>query len=174
MPTTLLVLALILVVLFLYVASRPGTFEVVRSTSINAPAAKIFPFLDDFRQWAHWSPWEKLDPNLQRTHGGTPSGKGSVYAWEGNKQVGAGRMEIVDSVPPSSLSIKLDFLRPFEAHNVVKLVLDSQATATRVTWTMIGTNNFMGKLMGVVLNMDKMVGKDFETGLANLKALAER
>jgi uncharacterized protein YndB with AHSA1/START domain len=172
---TIVIVILILVVLFAaFVANKPNTFRVERGTTINAQAEKIYPLLSDFHQWGHWSPWEKLDPDLKRTYSGAPSGKGAVYAWEGNKKVGAGRMEITEATSPSRLVIKLDFLRPFEAHNVTEFQLRPAGAATQLAWTMTGQNTFMGKMMDTLMSMDKMIGKDFEAGLANLKEVAEK
>jgi uncharacterized protein YndB with AHSA1/START domain len=178
MLTTIAVIVVILLVsvgaVLIYAATKPDTFRVQRAIGINAPPEKIFPFLNDFRRWSAWSPWEKLDPELKRTHSGAESGPGAVYAWEGNRKVGAGRMEITDAPPPSRVAIKLDFIRPFEAHNTAEFTLEPKGDLTTVTWTMHGRNIFFGKVMSVFLDMDKMVGKDFETGLANLKAAAEQ
>jgi uncharacterized protein YndB with AHSA1/START domain len=172
---TLLGIVLIVLAVFLaFVATRPATFRIERTATIKAPPAKIFAMLEDFRRWTSWSPWEKLDPALQRTYSGSNSGKGAVYAWEGNKQVGAGRMEITDSAPSSRLAITLDFFRPFEAHNSIEFGLKPVGDGTNISWVMNGNNTFMGKAMSVFMNMDKMVGKDFETGLSNLKVEAER
>ncbi|HYH78866.1 MAG TPA: SRPBCC family protein [Longimicrobium sp.] len=156
-----------------YAATRPDTFRIQRSATIAAPPGRIFPHLDDFHRWAAWSPWEKLDPALKRTFSGAGSGAGAVYAWEGNKKVGKGRMEITESDPPSRLAIKLDFITPFEAHNTTTFTLEPAGGETRVTWAMDGTNTFGFKVMGVFMNMDRMVGRDFERGLADLKAIAE-
>jgi len=172
-------LIIVLVVLVLlagllgFAATRPDTFRVQRSASIKAPPQSILALIDDFHNWTSWSPWEKLDPALKRTYSGTASGKGAVYEWEGNKKAGQGRMEITDATPAGT-TIKLDFLKPFEAHNTVDFALQPRGDATDVTWTMNGKNNFMGKLMCVFINMDRLVGKDFETGLANLKAATEK
>jgi uncharacterized protein YndB with AHSA1/START domain len=141
---------------------------------IKAPPAKVFALIDDFRQWAGWSPWEKLDPAMKRTHSGAASGKGAVYAWEGNGDVGAGRMEILETTAPSRVLIRLDFMKPFEATNTAEYTIQPEGEATRVTWAMYGPAPFLSKLMQVFVSMDKMIGKDFEQGLANLKALAER
>ena len=154
--------------------TKPDTFRLQRSASINAPPDKIFPLISDFRSWGLWSPWEKMDPELKRSYSGAPSGKGAVYSWEGNKKVGQGRMEITEASPPTKVTLNLDFVRPFEAHNVVEFVLVPVGSATNVTWTMQGRQPYMAKLMSVVVNMDKMVGADFERGLAALKAAAER
>jgi hypothetical protein len=173
-------IAIIVVILLVAVAAvlvlagmKPDTFRVERATRIKAPPERIFGLINDFRQWTAWSPWEKMDPALKRSYSGSPSGKGAVYEWEGNKKVGKGRMEIVEAAP-SRLALKLDFLRPFEAHNTVVFTIQPQGDATLVTWAMQGPLPYIGKVMHVFMNMDRMVGKDFETGLANLKAAAER
>lgn len=172
--TIAIVLVVIVAALLLYAATRPDSFRVERSTTIKAAPDKVFAFVNDFHQWSVWSPWEKLDPNLKRTHGGAASGRTATYAWEGNNKVGQGRMEIVESAPPGKIVIKLDFLKPFEAHNTAEFTFAPQGGETRVNWAMHGPANFMTKLMGVFMSMDKMVGKDFEAGLANLKAAAEK
>ena len=156
-----------------YAATKPDTFTVQRTASIKAPPEKIFPLINDFRSWGRWSPYEKLDPELKRTYSGAPSGKGAGYAGEGNSYVGAGRMEILDAPAPSRVTIKLDFIRPFEASNTAEFTMQLQGETTAVTWAMRGPNLFIGKVMSIFINMDRMVGKDFETGLANLKAAAE-
>lgn len=162
-----------------YAATRPDTFRVQRSTTVNAPADKIFPLINDFHNWTAWSPYEKRDPALKRTYSGAQSGKGAVYAWEGNSNVGAGCMEIMDAPSPSAVVIKLDFIRPFEGHNVAEFTMEPQGgsnapAATNVTWAMHGPAPFITKVMGIFLNMDTMIGKDFEAGLSNIKALAEK
>ncbi len=153
-------------------AARPNTFRVQRSAAINAPPETIYPLIADFRAWNGWSPWEKLEPGMNRTFSGAASGTGAVYAWAG-KKVGAGRMEITGAAPPSRITIKLDFLKPFEAHNTTTFTLQPRGGATEVTWTMEGPSPFINKVMGVVMNMDRMIGKSFEEGLATLKAMAE-
>src|SRR6218665_2773873 len=155
-------------------ATRPDTFRVERSVTIKAPPDKVFALLDDFHQWTQWSPWERMDPAMKRTHGGAPKGKGALYGWEVNKDVGKGQMEINEATPPSRLFVKLDFLPPFEAHNTAEFVLVPQGDATTVTWAMFGPNLFIGKVMSLFVSMDRLVGKDFESGLANLKAVAEK
>ena len=157
-----------------YAATRPNSFRVERSAMIDAPPEKIFPFITDFHQWTAWSPWEKIDPGLKRSYEGATEGVGAAYSWEGNSKVGAGRMEIQEATPPSRIAIKLDFTRPFKANNRTQFHLEPQGAGSRVTWGMDGENQFMGKVMGVFMNMDKLVGKDFEAGLANLKSLAEK
>ena len=167
-----MVVILVLAVLA-YAASRPDEFRIERRARINATPDKIFPLLNDFKRWSVWSPWEKLDPNLTRRYSGAENGQGAIYEWEGNKKVGKGRMEIRKVVPASSVVITLDFMEPWAAHNTAEFTLAPASSATDVTWTMHGPNLFMTKLMGVFMSMDKMIGKDFERGLANLKQAAE-
>ena len=157
-----------------FAATRPDAFRVVRTTSIKAPPEKILPMLTDFHNWPAWSPWEKLDPAMKRTFSGAPSGKGAVYAWQGDSKVGAGRMEITDVAVPSKVAIQLDFSAPIEGHNVTVFTLAPAGDATNVTWDMSGPSTFLTKVMGVFVSMDSMIGKDFETGLASLKAAAEK
>jgi carbon monoxide dehydrogenase subunit G len=167
-------IAVLLVALLGFAATRPDTFRVERSTSIQATPEKIFALINDLHRWGAWSPFEKKDPAMKRTLSGAPSGEGAVYEWEGNKEIGKGRMEITETSPPSRVSIKLDFVKPFEAHNVVDFTLVPQGDATRVTWAIHGPSPFISKVIGIFCNMDKMIGKDFETGLASLKAVAEK
>ncbi len=172
----LIVVGLLVVVvaaLLGYAAIKPDAFRIQRSASLKAAPDKIFALINDFHRWGSWSPWEKLDPALKRTYSGAANGLGTVYEWEGNKKVGKGRMEITESFPPSKVTIKLDFLKPFEAHNTAEFTLDGQGDSTNVTWTMDGRQPYMFKVMSLFFSMDKMVGKDFETGLANLKSLTE-
>jgi hypothetical protein len=155
-------------------ATKPDTFRVERSVSIDAPPEKIFPLIDDLHNWTVWSPWEKKDPAMKRTYSGAARGKGAAYAWEGNKDVGMGRMEIAESSPTSKVTVNLDFVKPFEAHNVVDFTLEPKGGTSSVTWAMHGPSPFFSKVLHVFLSMDRMVGKDFEAGLANLKAAAEK
>lgn len=163
---------LIAAVLF-YAATRPDTFRVQRTASIKAPPEKVFALINDFHGQAQWSPWEKIDTAMKRTLSGASNGKGAVYEWEGNRQVGTGRIEITESSSPSMVRMKLDMFKPFEAHNIVEFTLDAQGDSTRVTWAMHGRNPYLAKVMSIFIDCDKMVGKDFETGLNNLKTLAE-
>ena len=169
----LVVVAAIAAVL-IFAATKPDVFRVQRAASINAPPDKVFPFINDFKRWEAWSPWEKKDPAMKRSFGVTTGGKGATYAWEGNKDVGQGSMEITQSVPSSRIALKLDFVKPFEGHNVVEFTLEPKGDATQVTWTMAGETPYFAKIIHVFINMDSMVGKDFEAGLANLKAIAEK
>ena len=160
-------------ILLLVASMKPDTLRVERSARIDAPPQEIFPLIEDFRRWGPWSPYERRDPAMKRSYGGAERGEGAVYAWEGNRDIGKGRMEIVESVPPSRVALKLDFAEPFEAHNVVQFTLEPEGAATRVTWAMQGPSSFVSKLMSVFIDMDDMIGRDFEAGLANLKAIAE-
>ncbi|HKX10367.1 MAG TPA: SRPBCC family protein [Stellaceae bacterium] len=155
-------------------ATKPDKFRVQRTVDVNAHADKIFPLINDFRSFGSWSPYEARDPEMKRSYSGATSGKGAVYAWDGNKDVGAGRMEILDSTPPSRIAIKLDFTRPFEAHNVVEFTLVPHGGSTMVTWAMEGPSPFVARIVQVFFDMDRMVGGDFETGLGRLKLLAEK
>ena len=165
--------ALILVVLIL-ATTKPDTFRVERKIDIRATPDKIFALIDDFHNWAAWSPWEKLDPAMTRTFSGPASGRGTAYAWEGNKKVGKGAMEITDLTAPAKIVIKLDFYVPFEAHNTAEFTLSATGETTTVSWVMFGPAPFMAKIMHVFMSMDKMVGKDFVEGLNNMKAIAEK
>ena len=171
---TALVLALMLAGFLIYASRRPDTFRVARTAHVNAPAETIIPLINDYRNWTLWSPYEHRDPALKRTFSGTASGRGAVYAWEGNKNVGSGRMEVLDAAAPSKVVIKLDFFAPFEAHNTAEFTMLPQGNATNVHWVMHGPAQFISKVMQVFVSLDKMIGKDFEAGLSNLKAAAEK
>ena len=160
--------------ILVYAATRPDSFRVQRSASIKAPPEKIFAMINDLRGWSTWSPYEKKDPDMKRTFGGASSGKGAVYAWDGNNQVGKGRMEVIEATPPSKVTIKLDFIKPFEGHNTAEFTMQPKGDSTVVTWAMYGPSAVMTKLIGIFMNMDTMIGNDFEVGLANLKAVAEK
>lgn len=168
------VLAIGIAVVLILAATKPNTFSVQRAAIISARPEKIFPLINDFRQWGAWSPYEHKDPAMKRTFSGAVRGRGAVYAWQGDKNVGSGRMEILEAAAPSKIVIKLDFYTPFEAHNTAEFTMLPQDDATRVTWRMHGPASFMARVMHVFINIDKMVGKDFEVGLANLKRLAEK
>lgn len=160
--------------ILIYAATRPDSFRVERSASLNAPPEKIFPYIDGLKRWTEWSPYEGRDPAMKRTYSGAESGKGAVYEWDGNDQVGKGRMEIVDSTPPHRVVIKLDFLKPFEGHNMAELTVEPKGGQTIVTWAMYGPSTFMTKLVGTFMDMDDMIGRDFAAGLAKLKTVVEK
>lgn len=159
-------------------AAKSESFRIERSTFIAAAPAAIFPLITDFRRWTEWSPYEGLDPKLERIYSGADHGVGAVYDWKGNNKVGVGRMEILNADAPSRVLIKLDFLKPFEGHNHAEFTLTPEAGGSRVSWAMFGpepcgANAVLHFIMGLVFNMEKMVGGQFETGLKQLKAAVE-
>jgi len=178
---TLKIILIVVVVavagVLLFAATKPDVFRVTRSAAIKAPPEKIQAQLADFRGWQAWSPWEKMDPGMQRRFGGAEKGKGATYAWQGNDKVGQGSMEITES-SPQKVALDLDFVKPFEAHNQVTFTLAPVAgtagDTTEVTWSMAGSVPYIAKIFHVFVDMDRLVGKDFEAGLANLKAVAEK
>lgn len=167
------VVSVVVGVFVIVVATRPAEFRVERSTTISAPPERAFSQVNDFRSWSGWSPWEKLDPNLTRSFSGPPSGTGASYAWVGNENVGEGRMTIEKSTPPSEVVIKLEFLKPWEATNTTVFSFTPEGAGTRVTWAMTGENNFASKAFSLFMDMDQLVGADFERGLAAMKSIAE-
>ncbi len=167
-------IAAIIAVILILAAMRPDTFRIERKIAIKAAPDKVHALINDFHHWPSWSPWEKLDPAMKRSFSGAEHGKGAGYAWQGNKKVGRGSMEILESDTPARVVIKLDFFEPFEAHNTAQFDLAHGTGETTVTWAMFGPSPFMMKIMHLFMNMDKMVGKDFEEGLSNLKANAEK
>jgi hypothetical protein len=169
-----IIIAILVAAVLVYVAMQPESFRVERSISIKAPPEKIFSQINGFHQWEAWSPWEKIDPAIKRTYSGADNGKGAVYAWQGNKDIGQGRMEIVESTPSSNVLIKIDFLEPFEGHDMVQFTLQPQGETTKVTQAMYGPSPFIHKVMSLFFSMDKMVGQKYEEGLASLKAIAEK
>jgi carbon monoxide dehydrogenase subunit G len=171
----IIVLALVVLVAAVLglAATRPDSFRVERSTQISAPPQKVLALVNDFHQWGAWSPYEKLDPAMKRTYAGAAVGKGAVYEWDGSSKAGKGRMEITAAAPAKTV-IQLDFSKPFTAHNIAEFTALAQGDATRITWSMSGPAPLVTKVMGLFFNMDKMIGADFETGLANLKTVAEK
>ena len=172
--TIAIVVVVLIAGILAYAATQPDKFRVQRSTSIKAPPEKIFALINDLHSWGSWSPWEKKDPAMKRTFSGAASGKGAAYAWEGNSNVGEGRMEIVDASPPSKVTIKLDFVKPMEGHSTAEFALEPKGDSTNVTWAMYGPNSYLAKVIHIFMSMDKMIGDDFEAGLANLKSVAEK
>ncbi len=173
LPYTLGILAAVLAVILLIASMRPNTFRIERSAVINAPPEKIFPLVNDFHNWTQWSPWEHVDPDLKRTYSGAPSGKGATYAWHGDKRVGEGRMDITDSAAPSKVVLRLEFIKPMQAVNTTEFTFAPVASGTSVTWAMFGPAPFMHKLMSTIFSMDKLLGQQFESGLAKMKTAAE-
>ncbi|BAH40279.1 MAG TPA: polyketide cyclase [Gemmatimonas aurantiaca] len=169
----LLVVLLLVVALLGFATTKPDSFSVERSIDIAAPPERVHAQINDFHAWEAWSPWAKLDTTMAATYSGPAAGVGATYEWKGNSSVGAGRMEITSSTPPTSVAVKLDFLEPIEGHNVTTFTLAPAGNGTNVRWLMEGPANFMTKLMMTVTSMDRMIGPDFEKGLRQLKAVAE-
>jgi hypothetical protein len=163
----------LLAVLAIAIATRPSEYRVSRSQSIDAAASGVYSQVADFRRWKAWSPWEKLDPSMQTEYAGDAGVPGASYAWKGNEKVGEGRMTILDARPGQLIEIKLEFIKPFASVAKTRFDFTPQGGTTKVTWTMDGHNDFVGKAFSLVMDMDKMVGGDFERGLAQLKAIAE-
>ncbi|MEP7383291.1 MAG: SRPBCC family protein [Gemmatimonadota bacterium] len=174
MLTILGILVGLIAVVLLVALLKPATFRIERFITMAAQASKVFPLINDFHNWGAWSPWERLDPDLKRTYSGAANGAGAIYEWEGTPKVGTGRMEILHASAPNEARIQLDFYKPFEAHNIAEFTLQPDGDGTRVTWAMYGPNPFMMKVVKVFMNMERVVGKDFERGLQNMKGLAER
>lgn len=170
-----IIIALVVVVaaIVIYAATKPDTFHVERSITIKAPPEKIFPLINDLHAWNDWTPYNK-DPAMKKTYSGSDKGVGASYAWQGNKEVGRGTIAITATMPPEKVVLDLHMIEPFEGRNVVQFTLQAAGDSTRVTWGMDGKNNFIVKVMGMFFDMDKMVGKDFEVGLAKLKIVAEK
>ena len=173
MTNILIGLAVVVVLFLIFVATRPADFCVARSTTIAAPSAVVFTHVNNLHKWDAWSPWAKLDPNAKQTFEGPPEGKGAAFAWAGNNKVGEGRMEIVESQTNMFIKFRLDFLKPMKATNYAEFEFKPAGAQTAVTWSMTGKNNFMGKAFSVFVNCDKMIGSQFEKGLADLKTIAE-
>jgi len=170
----IVVVVIVLVVVFVcVVALQPSHYHIELSATMNAPAATVFAQVNDFHKWEGWSPWAKLDPTMKQSYEGAPAGAGAVYSWVGNSQVGEGRMTIIESQPSTLVKIKLEFIKPWAATNATNFTFATQGSQTNVKWTMDGDNNFVGKAFGLFMNMDKMVGGDFEKGLAQMKSIAE-
>ena len=170
----ILVGAAVVIAAFLaFVATRPAEYTVARELLVPAPAAVAYAQVADFRQWKGWSPWEKLDPQMKTTFEGTPGTVGSVYAWTGNKDVGTGKMTLLEARPAELVRIELAFVEPFASTAENTMSFRPEGAGTRVRWTMSGVNNFVGKAMCMLMDMDKMIGKDFEKGLAQLSAVAQ-
>ncbi len=166
-------LAVVIVVFVIVVALHPSDFRITRTANVSTPAAVVFALVNDLHEWEAWSPWEKMDPALKKSFEGPSAGTGASYSWTGNKKVGAGRMTIMESHPDELIRIKLEFLKPFKAAHTAEFSFKSKGNQTAVTWNMFGKNNFMGKAMHLFMNMDKMVGGQFEKGLAQMKSVVE-
>ncbi len=170
----LLILVAIVAVLFFVVSRQPSDFRISRTAVLSAPAPTVFTQVNNFHNWEAWSPWAKRDPAMKQTYAGPLAGTGAVHTWSGNNQVGEGRMTITESRPNDLIRIKLEFLKPFQAANTAEFTFKPDGNRTSVTWSMSGTKNFMSKMFGLCMDMDKMVGGDFETGLAQMQAAVEK
>lgn len=167
------ILVLVVAVFAVLVAMQPSEFRIQRSATIAAPAPAVFAQVNDFHNWEAWSPWAKLDPSATNSFEGAPAGTGASFAWAGNSKVGEGRMTIVESRPSELVRIKLQFLKPFAATNTAEFTFKPEGDHTAVTWSMYGHNNFMARAVGLVMNMDQVVGGEFEKGLTSMKSVAE-
>ncbi|MDD2761634.1 MAG: SRPBCC family protein [Methylomonas sp.] len=172
--TIIIVLAVLLVIVLIYAAAKPDSFRVQRAVVIKAAPETIFPLINDLHSMQSWSAWEKIDPGMKRNYSGAPSGPGAIYEWEGNREIGQGRMEILESVAPTRITIRMDFIKPFPAQNTLEFILQAEDGVTRVTQAIFGPNPYISKLMSLVFSMDQMIGGKFEDGLAALKSLAEK
>ena len=169
----LIAIAVLFVLFLIIVSTRPGEFRYERKALMAAPPAAVFAHVNDFHKWEAWSPWAKLDPTMKTKYEGSSAGAGALYSWEGNNKVGSGKMTITESQPGALVRLKLEFFKPFQATNVGEFTFESEGAQTKVTWSMTGKNNFMAKAFGLVCDFDKMIGKDFEKGLAQMKAIVE-
>ncbi len=169
----LIALAVVVIALVGVVAVQPSGFRIARTTTISAPPPAVFAHVNDLHKWEAWNPWAKLDPAMKQTYGGAAAGTGAIYTWAGNREVGEGRMTLTESRPSELIRIKLEFLKPFRATNTAEFTFKPDGDRTVVTWTMTGEKNFIAKAVGLVMNMDRMVGGQFETGLARMKSVVE-
>ena len=169
----LAVVALVIVILVIVIALQPGEFRIARSTKISAPPPVVFAQVNDFRKWQAWNPWGKIDPAMKVSYAGAPAGVGAAYSWSGNNEVGEGRMTIIESRPHELIRVKLEFLKPFAATNTAEFTFKPEANETMTTWSMFGEKNFMAKAIHLFISMEKMIGGQFEKGLADMKVAAE-
>ena len=169
----LLALVVIVAALAVIVVLQPGEFQVTRTATMAAPAPVVFAQVNDFRKWEAWNPWARIDPAMKQTYAGAPAGVGAIYTWAGNHEVGEGRMTIIESRPSELIRVRLDFAKPFAGTSVAEFTFKPEGERTAVTWSLVGRNNFMAKAMSLVMNLDKMIGGDFEQGLAQMKSVVE-
>jgi hypothetical protein len=169
----LIAVAIIIIVFVVIVALQRSEFRVARSATMSAPAPTVFAQVNDFHKWEAWNPWGKIDPAIKQTYEGAPAGIGSVYTWVGNNEVGEGRMTITESRPSDLIVIKLEFFKPFAANSIAEFTFKPEGSQTAVTWSMTGENNFMAKAIHLFMSMDKMIGGQFDKGLASMKSVVE-
>ena len=172
----IIVISIIVIIsaILIYAATKPDTFRVERSATIKASPEKLFPFINDFHNWPSWSAWDKKDPAMKTAYSGATSDKGAVYEWNGNRNVGSGKLEIIESIASSRVLVKLDFITPFEGHNKATFTLNPVAEGTKIVWVMDGPMAFIPKVFSIFASMDKMIGKDFEDSLEGLRSVAEK
>jgi len=163
----------VIVIVFVVVAMRPSEYRVARTVTISAPAPAVFAQVNDFHKWDAWNPWAKMDPAMKQTYEGAPTGTGAVYTWTGNKEVGEGRMTLTESRPHELIRINLEFLKPFAATSTAEFTFRPEGDRTAVTWRMAGKVNFVAKVVHLFVDMDRMIGANFEKGLAQMKAVVE-
>jgi uncharacterized protein YndB with AHSA1/START domain len=173
LKTVGIILVVLLGALLLMASRQPDAFAIERSVVVSVPAEVIYPKIADLHQWSAWSPYDKLDPQMKKVFNGTPGAAGASMYWSGNAKAGEGTMTVRELMPPSKITIQLDMLKPIEGHNVVEFNLEPTDGGTRVTWAMRGPNSYLSKVVGLFMNMDTMIGTDFEDGLASLKMQAE-
>ena len=173
LKTAGIILLVLLGALLLMASRQPDAFAIERSVVVAAPAETIYPNIADLHRWGAWSPYEKFDPQMKKVFNGTPGAAGASYYWSGNSKAGEGTITVRELMPPSKVTMQLDLLKPIEGHNVVEFNLEPAEGGTRVTWAMRGPNRFLSKVVGMFVNMDSMIGKDFEDGLASLKTQME-
>jgi hypothetical protein len=173
LKTILIALAVIVIIFVVVVVMQPSEFRVARSTTISASPSAVFAQVNDFHKWGAWNPWGKIDPAMKQAYEGAPAGSGAIYTWAGNNEVGEGRMTITESRPNDLIRVKLEFFKPFAANSLAEFNFNPEGNQTVVTWSMTGQNNFMAKAIHLFMNMDKMIGGQFEKGLAEMKSVAE-
>jgi carbon monoxide dehydrogenase subunit G len=169
----LITLTVIVIVFVVIVALRPSEYRVARTVTIAAPAPAVFAQVNDFHKWNAWNPWAKMDPAMKQTYEGAPTGTGAIYTWTGNRQVGEGRMTLTESRPPELIRINLEFLKPFAATSAAEFTVTPEGQRTAVTWSMVGNLNVVTKIVHLFVGMDRMIGANFEKGLADMKSVAE-
>jgi len=169
----LIAIAVIFIVFVVIVALQPSEFRVARSAAMSAPAPAVFAQVNDFHKWEAWNPWAKIDPAMKQTYEGAPAGTGAVYTWAGDKEVGEGRMTIIESHPSELIRINMEFFKPFAGTSIAEFTFKPEGNQTVVTWSMAGKNNFMAKAIHLFMNMDKMIGGQFDKGLAQMKSVVE-
>ena len=169
----LIVVAVIVVVFVIVVVLQPSEYRVARTATMSAPPTAVFAQVNDFHKWAAWNPWGKIDPAMKQNYEGAPAGVGAIYKWAGNNEVGEGRMAITESRPSDLIRVQMEFFKPYAGNGTAEFTFKPEGNQTAVTWSMTGQNNFMAKAIHLFMNMDKMIGGQFEKGLADMKSIVE-